>query len=52
MVDACKEAGVTFYGGSRYELFHGVRHAKALIAGEIGEAGYVHSKRNGFEDAG
>lgn len=36
MVDACKEAGVTFMAGHVMNFFHGVRHAKALIkAGEI-----------------
>lgn len=51
MVDACKEAGVTFMAGHVMNFFHGVRHAKALIkAGEIGEVTQVHTKRNGFED--
>lgn len=51
MVQACKQAGVTFMAGHIMNFFHGVQHAKKLInEGIIGNVLSCHSKRNGWEN--
>lgn len=51
MVDACKQAGVTFFAGHIMNFFNGVHMAKEYIKeGKIGDILYIHTARNGWEE--
>lgn len=51
MVNACKQAGVTFMAGHIMNFFNGVQQAKKLINdGVIGDILSCHTKRNGWEN--
>ncbi len=52
MVQICKENDVVFFAGHIMNFFHGVQHAKDLInKGTIGDILFIHTARNGWEDA-